>query len=366
MQPVPEVRDINQKGRLRDRLTSGFRKSQRSTQPSKTIKTNVLPTTSNVCGQSNASSNANTAQAAQAAQPTQPAATVDSNASVSKQSLWEKAYGAKQAECPELVQSYEDVLSIELGVVDARNPAILERLVECQMQKVETQKWKLTLAERPFVVREQVARVVKAITCAKEFVAPIANTDPHAGLAWAGICIFLPLLCGPVEQEKAIAEGIDEICSILYRFVVLERLYAGSETDPALSKLADIEKIRAYFESSAGQKLSGVIEFQARVACYCNRRSSGRYIRDVLKSDDWVDLMKQIKLDSRRTQDYVETLQAEDFEHRLDIQARRLHHISKSIDETLGLTHKTLPMIRTELSRLERLNAEKRHKCLES
>lgn len=36
-------------------------------------------------------------------------------------------------------------------------------------------------------------QAVKVVVAAKEFVSSAVSSEPHAALAWAGVCIFLPV-----------------------------------------------------------------------------------------------------------------------------------------------------------------------------
>jgi hypothetical protein len=362
MPPEPGTHAAKQKSRWRYRLSANLRKGHGTAEQRSGAKDEAIhPEHHSISRQPDAESDSSSAQSAQAA------AAARQPSEVSGRGLWSKAYAAKKAECPGLVHDYEAILSTKLGGTDASDSVVLQRLVEHQMDKLETQRWKLHLGQRPLVIRELVGRLVKAVLYAKDFVTSVAISDPHASLAWAGCCVFLPLLCGPIEQDQALTEGLDDVCSILYRFAVLERLYAGSSADAVLSKSPDIDPVRSHFEKSAIKMLSGVVEFQARVACYCDRNGVCRYVRDVWKGDNWLALSKQIKQDNAKCQEYIDTIQADDFDQRLNVQARRLHHISTNIDTMLGLHQKTLPDIRAEFAKLgERLSAEQRHKCLEA
>jgi hypothetical protein len=51
---------------------------------------------------------------------------------------------------------------------------------------------KLQAVETSFV-RDQVDRVAKVVIAAKDFIASAVSAEPHAALAWAGVCVLLPV-----------------------------------------------------------------------------------------------------------------------------------------------------------------------------
>ena len=50
------------------------------------------------------------------------------------------------------------------------------------------------LRGKTIVVEEEADRVVKTIVFVKDFVSSGVSVDPHAALAWAGVCVLLPVI----------------------------------------------------------------------------------------------------------------------------------------------------------------------------
>ncbi len=42
-------------------------------------------------------------------------------------------------------------------------------------------------------VSVQFDKAVKIVVAAKDFVSSAVSSEPHAALAWAGVCVFLPV-----------------------------------------------------------------------------------------------------------------------------------------------------------------------------
>ncbi|KAL1982659.1 hypothetical protein VTN96DRAFT_1029 [Rasamsonia emersonii] len=68
-------------------------------------------------------------------------------------------------------------------------------------------------------------KVTKSLLFAKDFISAAASANPHIGLAWAGVCVLLPLLLNPVEQPNSLKEGVEYIFDLTCRFTVVERVY---------------------------------------------------------------------------------------------------------------------------------------------
>lgn len=150
MQSDTHVRGGGRAIRFRDRLTSSLRKGKLpAVQPCET-NTSTPTQDENIRLQRHTSTHGNVVQSVkQSTDASQPP-------SGDEGSLWCKAYAAKKADCPELIQGYQAIITKELQPSDESSPLMLERLVDQQTQKLEALRWKVQLAERPLVFKEQV------------------------------------------------------------------------------------------------------------------------------------------------------------------------------------------------------------------
>jgi hypothetical protein len=69
----------------------------------------------------------------------------------------------------------------------------LAALASKKLHDVEDSQWKLQLGGNSVVVREQVDRVAKVLIVTKDFISSAVAAEPHAALAWAGVCVLLPV-----------------------------------------------------------------------------------------------------------------------------------------------------------------------------
>ena len=223
--------------------------------------------------------------------------------------LWDRAYEVlrEDKESRKLMDAYEKILLSELKD-DHSFPAVAEgtgtsmrrrnmlALVRKKVKAVDDARWKFQLGERTVELKTQVDRIVKAILFAKDFVSSAVSAEPHAALAWAGVCMLLPLLLNPEIQKKALVEGLDYISSLVVRFTTIERLYHQQGPRPrGLLDQKDFEELNRAFEAQLTKLYSQVLSYQAQVVCQMRRHTLIRNGRDIFKLDDWSILLDDIK-----------------------------------------------------------------------
>ena len=69
----------------------------------------------------------------------------------------------------------------------------MSRVVQDKFQAVQEARSKFTVFSKEIIVREQFDRAVGAVIWAKDFITHAVSPDPHAALAWAGVCVLLPV-----------------------------------------------------------------------------------------------------------------------------------------------------------------------------
>ena len=223
--------------------------------------------------------------------------------------LWDRAYESlrEDKDSRKLMDAYEKILLSDLND-DHSFPAVAEgtgtskrerdmsALVEKKVKAVEDARWNFQLGERTVEIKTQVDRIVKAILFAKDFVSSAVSAEPHAALAWAGVCMLLPLLLNPELQKKALVEGLDYISSLVVRFTTIERLYHQQGPRPrSLLDQKNFEELNRSFEAQLTKLYSQILIYQAQVVCQMRRPTFIRSGRDILKLDDWSTSLEDIK-----------------------------------------------------------------------
>ena len=132
--------------------------------------------------------------------------------------LWDHAYEQLKAQNGQLVGQFEKLLAKSLRVSHASQALASASFFQgsklgspfakvgtlqrhTQMMSILDEKIKIDEeAVRKFrvggneiVTRDQLDKVVKIIAAAKDFVGALVASDPHATLAWTGVCALLPV-----------------------------------------------------------------------------------------------------------------------------------------------------------------------------
>ena len=231
--------------------------------------------------------------------------TSDSQTAIESQDLWDRAYKRLRddKESKKLMEAYEKVLATEIGDDEGSLAGLtgssLEKqmsgLVKKKLQEVEDARWRFQLGDRTVEIRAQLDRLIKAVLFAKDFISSAANTDPHAGLAWAGVAMLLPLLQNPTLQQSTLMEGVEYISHLIVRFTVIERNCRWREPRIKSSNIGDTTELNTTFETQVTKLYSHILCYEARVVCQMVRPTLLRYGRDVFKVDDWSTLINEVK-----------------------------------------------------------------------
>jgi ankyrin repeat domain-containing protein 50 len=124
--------------------------------------------------------------------------------SVIKENLWDLAYELlkNDKEKRQLIETYEKILSEEskgsplvaYDVASTRDrEQQMSRIVQEKFQAVQDARWKFEVFSKEIEVRKQFDRAVGAVIWAKDLITPAVSSEPHTALAWAGVCLILPV-----------------------------------------------------------------------------------------------------------------------------------------------------------------------------
>ncbi|KAL8798161.1 MAG: hypothetical protein Q9182_006912 [Xanthomendoza sp. 2 TL-2023] len=228
-----------------------------------------------------------------------------------KSDLWAQAYQELIKDNPKLLLALEDILnSHSQEIKDERVPSTglrptppfndvistpyplptreedMSRVIESRLAIMEDNKWRLRMGEHSIEVRQQIERIIKIVTVAKDFVSSAASMDPiHAGLPWAGICVLLPLIANDSKQRSSAMDGLEYITKLVRRYTEIERLYLRQQA----FRLADDLRI------AVCKIYRLILEFQARAACQFSRNTAHQAIRNIVTADGWDGILTSIK-----------------------------------------------------------------------
>jgi hypothetical protein len=101
-----------------------------------------------------------------------------------------------------LIKKYEDIILADGSSVSSTTRDItgvagreeqMSKVIQDKLQTVKDAQWKFTICSKEIEVRKQYDRVVGSVIAAKDFITQAVSPDPHAALAWAGVCVVLPV-----------------------------------------------------------------------------------------------------------------------------------------------------------------------------
>jgi hypothetical protein len=124
-----------------------------------------------------------------------------STAPVVNPDLWKRAYEelGTDKENKSWIERYERIVNsiAENDESKAKGLSLQEQMasiVEGRMKIMTNRQWVLQWGSRSFKIREQVEKIVKVVQKVSGIGSSIASLDPtHAGIAWVGICVILPV-----------------------------------------------------------------------------------------------------------------------------------------------------------------------------
>jgi hypothetical protein len=125
--------------------------------------------------------------------------------------LWEEAYKRLTSEKSGLIPQYEKILALEeceennlnetaqnihehalkRGIIHSTTR--LTTLAKKKLASLDESRLTIKLGPRTLKIKDGVDPVVKVLIAAKDFVSKAAASESHAALAWAGVCILLPV-----------------------------------------------------------------------------------------------------------------------------------------------------------------------------
>jgi N-terminal domain of NWD NACHT-NTPase len=122
--------------------------------------------------------------------------------------LWDEAFNELRDDSESLVKEFDVILSktVAGGIATGQVPVVafsglgkvqrrqqMEILLKQKIKDVEEGSWKLRFKDHQFLVTDLVKPVVAVIEWAKEYVGSALETSPYGSLAWAGVCLLLPV-----------------------------------------------------------------------------------------------------------------------------------------------------------------------------
>jgi hypothetical protein len=119
--------------------------------------------------------------------------------------LWDEAYEELTIKDKSLVANYEVQLSKSLvgavassailfsGLEKIKRREQMKILLAEKIKEIDEGEWKLKFKDHELAVKDLVEPVVGVIDWAKDFVGNALEPSPYGSIAWAGVCVLLPV-----------------------------------------------------------------------------------------------------------------------------------------------------------------------------
>ncbi|KAJ5903859.1 hypothetical protein N7504_006242 [Penicillium tannophilum] len=267
--------------------------------------------------------------------------------------LWDEAYAILSVEDPGLIEKYENILLNQVkGNGDSSQNHLapigsyereeqLRQIAKSKVEEVNLAQWQVNIGSHSVDLRGQFNKAVKIVVAAKDFVSSAVSAEPHAALAWAGICLFLPLLLNPSEQKSAAHDGLEAVPFCVHRLRVMERLVRpGNSGLTRSSYQPDSLELVKDFEVTVVELYKTILEFQIRLVRQHSDNWAKRYGRDIFKTDDWTNLTSQIKILEARCTEIAQDLSRERIEVALQVSERNMQRgLQEAQQELKKTTH---------------------------
>ena len=105
--------------------------------------------------------------------------------------LWDQAYENLKSDRPDLVASYEKIISQELGYSDGTQNIIIQNRAERRLQMDRLLDIGLEKTAKLAKVEKKLGDAMKIVISVKDSVGSSLQAVPVAAIAWTGICVAL-------------------------------------------------------------------------------------------------------------------------------------------------------------------------------
>ncbi|KJR83362.1 ankyrin repeat protein [Sporothrix schenckii 1099-18] len=220
-------------------------------------------------------------------------------------SLWDRAYEALKKDKQQLVREYEKLLAKEVQTANLASEAALQdssrslrqaqltTVIDGGLKRMDEKTTKYTIAGHDFVLKEQIAQASKFLLWAKDWVGEAVQASPQASIAWAAVCLVLPLLTNPTTAAEANQHGLKTVTARMRYYVELEpvvhRLAANGRGD------VDMRGLMEQVDSNIVDLYRQILEFQISsvLRFYANHLKT--YAKDMVLPEDWTQMTLDIE-----------------------------------------------------------------------
>ncbi|KAL5083666.1 hypothetical protein Trisim1_001042 [Trichoderma cf. simile WF8] len=163
----------------------------------------------------------------------------------------------------------------------------LEDITKRGLQRVNEKQTKYMLFGRQFILKDQITEAANFVQNIKALTDEVVKASPEASLAWAGVCILLPVLTSSSAAEEASRDGFIYVTSRIRYYMEFEHLLWPDSLHAS--------NLKDSFETQIIDLYQHILEFQIKNVLRFYRNWLANMGRDISGSDDWIGMLTVIK-----------------------------------------------------------------------
>lgn len=182
----------------------------------------------------------------------------------------------------------------------------------------------------------------------KDFIGEAVKASPEASLAWAGVCIVLPLLTNPQSAAQANKSGFTYVTGRIRYHVELERIL-WSTSSPS----SDHTGLKEQFNANIVKLYQEILHFEVKSVLRFHRSWQRNFAGDIFQPEDWNGMVSSIKDLENLVQQDAATISTE-------VSRRHLNEVEQSTRHNFESMQKLLPLAQRHLEvDIEALNLQR-------
>ena len=168
----------------------------------------------------------------------------------------------------------------------------LQHIISIGLKRIEERKSTYRIGGHKFNLQEQVAQAAEFLEWARDWIDDAVQTSPQASIAWAAVCLALPLLTKPVAAEQASRDGFTYVTARMRYYAALENLMLPrSQTSQAHAST----ELREALEAHVIDLYRQILDFQFRSILRFYRSALGKFVCDLVPGENWKQMLEKIK-----------------------------------------------------------------------
>jgi hypothetical protein len=161
--------------------------------------------------------------------------------------------------------------------------AQLKAIITCGQQRMDARRTGL---------QDKIAQGAKFVLWGKDLIGEAVKASPEASVAWAGVCIILPLLTNASTANEANRDGFAYVTTRMNYYVALEPLLlqVSQNSTSAIVNQNLVPEIKKHII----ELYQHILDFQFRSVLRFYRSQYGNFGRDLIQQEKWSDMKTTI------------------------------------------------------------------------